>query len=180
MDGHDLKDSLLKDAAEMQRQRGDLPTSEANDAEWSEQLRVYERSKSEDRPVIAKPVERQRAPGRKGSKELIEERGGAVLTPEQIAATERQRERKRRLANRKEQIESALALRRLKMLAKLPDWRAKVLKAWEDGQRLAIANPGTDPSAMSGAFVGRVLDESSAMFGPWDRLPERKIKVTVK
>ena len=57
MDGHELKSSLLADAAECQRRNGVLPDTRADEAFWQEQLEELDRRKAELKQRVAEGYE---------------------------------------------------------------------------------------------------------------------------
>lgn len=176
------KDRLLERAAEAQRQNGMVPEMRAIDALWSQQLEEADRRAIEEKPV---PVDERGLRKRVTAKDLVEESGGQVLTPDEV-----ERFKKTRKRRGKKTITALNAIKRLKMLKEFPEWSDRVLKAQSIGVARAVKNSqerarlglgemrinfeGQEVAPMEFFIweeVIKVLDASNAFFGHDWRTP---------
>lgn len=166
MKDHELKNSLLKDAAECQRRNGLLPDTNADDVFWQEQLNELDRRKAEAKP-------RSKSDHSERAEELVSQSGATLL-----GADEARRELDRLTPKRTgKTVEGQLACKRLAILRGVPEWRQKVWDAINRGARNAHVLKAKDMRLCIWLEVRKVLDESNKALGRWDAPPEQRIQV---
>lgn len=169
------KDRLASQAAETQRRKGELPDSRAIDSVFSETLERIDRKKEVRGSILKQRRDRgdrstPRTPPA-AEKELAK-RGSRVLSPQEASSYE-----KRRPDPTPRDVLSKRAWRRIRLLKYKPDWRKKMLDAWDEGARIAFRQ-GYSSKGMrhiQDLKVIEVLDQSSAVFGEWRKEPKKRL-----
>lgn len=178
---HGAKDALLRDASEAQRKNGKLPDSRADDELWAAQLEKVDQA-TEDVKKAARGKKTKHAPRAmsEDTRRTLEERGWTVLGPAQMR-TRAERRRARRAAEAagltpQDKAELFMMARRLTLLGYYPEWKARIIAAYDLGARLAAADPNCmHPELVQDACIREVLDASSELFGDWRALRPRTV-----
>ena len=170
------KERLVRRASEAQRQQGKLPEVSAIDSEFSQRLERIDRKRAEA-PAAGKggagasPITvRERADA------MLRERGAQALSEHEASRYER---RRTALRKRSRSPMEPFVRRRVKLLVRKPDWRRRLMDAWDEGAREAFRlgiHPGSSKAKkIQATLVERVLDASSAVFGDWRKPPPTRI-----
>jgi hypothetical protein len=160
---HRVKDKLLEGAAEAQRRNGLLPNTRLDETIWSDVLR------SLDQKDAAKRSAPDRNPAR-GARAALEKDGAVILEGAELRQAVRAVTRK----PTKRSVEATLAIRRLELLKRMPEWQRKVIAAFDEGHRQAARLGARDARLLVWLEVKKVLEASDKLFGRWDRIPEPK------
>lgn len=157
------KEKLARHAAEVQRSKGQIPETRAIDEEFSRRLERIDRRKAESGGGISK-AKPDGGARRKTAADLLAKRGAELLPSGETRKREAKREASRKRKN-------PYVTRRIRLLSRYPEWRRRVIDAWDEGAREALRVNLMPQSKrareLSASLVERVMDESSAIFGDW-------------
>lgn len=192
MDGHELRDSLLRDAASAEKAGGYVPDLRAaeglivpilenlDNKDWDGWQPKPDQDTS--KPPVVKPTLQEHY-------DKIPDRGTAtVLRGDDVTRARREiatpTGRRPQLTNQRDQVidkrKGCRLAARLRLLTRLPDWSVKLEHAYNEGARVAWREGFSTFTEMQNLKIMDVVTASDAIFGDWTKAPRRKLHFSGK